>query len=661
MANLSIGISGLQAAQKALDVIGNNLANAATPGYHRQRLNLTPAYSTMSGPSVIGGGVESSSITRMVDRLLDKEILRQESTLEQLSQELVTLQSVENAFGEISSDTGLNKAIDNFYASLADLSNHAGESIWQRQVVTDAETLASQFRTLGDFLSKLDAQIRIEAEHYVESANTLINQIASLNDSIEKMELQGSMANNMRDERDQLISELSLIIGAEVVDREHGLVDVEAAGIAVVISTSPTELEVGVMENGNLGISIKNALNYNQYVQGGKLGALLNLKNTVLSDITQDLDNLAKSFICEFNKYHIQGLGPHGSFTNLDGWSMETEVLADMDPPITSGKFYIRLTDTATQTITRHEIDLSTIVPADPLVGLTLTDVAAEITTIPGLNSYYDPGGLHIDQTAANYKFDFLPAVLPIPTSSVLTGGSPPSITISGIYDGSENDSFNFDISGAGSVGNGALTLTVRNGAGQVVKTLNIGDGYAAGDVLSVGNGINIAVGVGDFGAGDNFDVDAFADTDTSDLISAAGLNCFFSGKQAKDIGVCDDIANDPTRLATSLGADLTDNTNISRLRDLQEQSIGDLGGMTTGTFYRKIVVDIGQQLNVRQMRQKNLEVVVQNLNNQRNEVSGVDINEEAAQLMIYEQMFQAMARFMRTVQTTLDSIMSIV
>ena len=260
----------------------------------------------------------------------------------------------------------------------------------------------------------------------------------------------------------------------------------------------------------------------------------------------------------------------------------------------------------------------------------------------------------------ADYEFDFLPAVLPTPTASVLTGGTPPTISVSGIYNGTDNDTFNFAVSGAGSIGNGSLTLTVTNGLGQTIKTLNIGDGYAAGDTLSIGNGINITVCVGDFGAGDNFDVDAFASTDTSGMLAATGINCFFSGTSATNIAVRSEIANDPTRVATALGADGTDNYNALRFSDLKNESISDLGNMTLGTFHRKLITDIGQQLNSRQMQQDNLSVIVQNLNNQRSETSGVDVNEEAAQLIVFEQMFQAMARYMNVCQSALDSIMSI-
>jgi flagellar hook-associated protein 1 FlgK len=96
MSDFSIGLSGLDAAQKALDVIGNNIANAATDGYHRQRIDLSPAYSSQQGSVLIGGGVDVKSITRVIDNLLEQEILRQQSALGHVSQEFDMLRMIEN-------------------------------------------------------------------------------------------------------------------------------------------------------------------------------------------------------------------------------------------------------------------------------------------------------------------------------------------------------------------------------------------------------------------------------------------------------------------------------------------------------------------------------------------------------------------------------------
>jgi len=659
MDSYSIGISGLDAAQKAIGIIGNNIANAATEGYHRQRINLTPAYASQLGSILLGGGVNVSGVTRMIDSLLEQEILRQQSSLAQLSRELGSLRTVESAFGELSVGSSLSTAIDEFFNALQDLTAHPSEIIWQNQALTAAEAMASRFRTLGEFLTSLETQIRLEAENTVEQINTLTNQIAKLNDSIQRIEIGGGQANNLRDQRDQCISELSELIGVETQAREYGVVDISIGGIAVVSGSSVTELEVGLNENNCLAITVAGASNYNTGAQVGRLGGLLSLRNVLISDIHDDLDDLASAIIQQINQYHVQGVGSAGSFTELAGWTMASENLADFSN-VSDGYLYIRVTDTSTSTITRTAVPVLQGASSD-----TLTEIADYITNnVTGVTASVNSSNqLTISATDTKYQFDFLPAVLPEPTDSSLTGAAPPTISVSGIYTGSGNDTFRFTVSGAGSVGNGSLQLEVRDGggAGDVIATLNIGDGYAAGDLLDVGNGIKISLSTGDFGAGDYFDVDAFADTDTSGVLAAVGINTFFSGTSATDMAVCSDIAATPGRIAAALGAEMTDNVNALRMAALRDQAVGSLDGMSPGEFYRRLVTDIGQQLYIKQMREDNIEGIIQNLANQQSDISGVDINNEAARLLLFEQMFQAMAKYLSTVQSSLLTLMEIV
>ncbi len=260
-------------------------------------------------------------------------------------------------------------------------------------------------------------------------------------------------------------------------------------------------------------------------------------------------------------------------------------------------------------------------------------------------------------QADTNYTFDFLPAVLPLPTASTLTG-APPTISVSGIYTGTSNDTFQFTVVGTGAVGNGTLQLEVRDGAAQLITTLNVGAGYAAGDKLDIGNGIKISLSSGDLNAGETFDVDAFSTSDTSGLIAAVGINTLLSGTNVSNMAVCSDIVSTPGRVASALGADMTDNTNALRMYDLKNQALTSLNSLTPGQFYRQIVTDVGQQLFIKEARKDNIESMVQNLNNQQGEISGVDINDEAAKLLAFEQMFQAMGKYLSIVNSSLLTIM---
>lgn len=654
MDTFGIGLSGLSAAQKAFEIIGNNIANAATEGYHRQGINLSPSFSSQIGPVLLGGGVDVASIPRMIDGLLQKEMFKQYSVSEQVSQELATLRTVESAFGELSGRTGLSTAIDDFFNALQDLSAHPTEAIWQSQTVTAAETMTSQFRTMGDFLDNLETQINLETENTLEEVNALIVRIADLNDNIKRHEIGGGQANNLRDQRDQVITDLSKLITVETQSREYGVVDVSVAGIPVVTSTSAFQLEVGLREDMDMGIGVAGDSNYNITVSGGRLGALLALKNDLLSGIQDDMNSLAASIIQQVNQYHVQGVGSEGSFTSLDGWTMSSETLADFDPPVSDGNIYIRIRNTSTGEITRAAVavDASTD---------TLSTIAADITAITGLIASVSDSKLHI-QAEAGYEFDFLPAVLPLPTASDFTGATaPPTVSVSGIYNGTTNQTFTFTVSGTNSVGNGSLDITVTDGDGNTVKVFNAGSGYAAGDTLDLGNGIRIAISAGDLADGNTFEVDAFADTDTSGVLAAVGINTFFSGTNASDIAVCSDILATPGRVASSLGADMTDNSNALRMEALRNEAVTSLDNMTPGEFYRRMTADIGQRVAIRQIHQDNIEALIQSISTQQNEVSGVNINDEAAHLLVFEQMFKAMAKYLTTIQSSLTAVMEII
>ncbi len=651
MWNFDIGISGLDAARKGLDVIGNNIANAATEGYHRERIDLSPSFSIQQGSFQIGGGVDVQGVSRIIDSMLEKELLSQQALQGQITQEYSTLAMVEGAFGELTAGTGLNASIDRFFGAMGDLSAHPNEVIWQDQALSAAQGLAGQFRMLSESLNSIESQIRLEVDNTLEQVNTLAGQIAELNGSIQRIELSGARANNLRDERDQLISRLTDLIGVQTQQRDYGIVDVNVGGIPIVTGTSTIELEVGLDENGQLGITPADSFAYETTVQGGRLSGLLALKNTIIGGIHDDLDRLAAAIIQQINQLHVQGVGQAGSFTELTGRMVTSTTLSNIEN-VTDGAIYLRVTDTDTGQVSRHEIDVDT--SSD-----TLETIATRISTVTGLSASVGDSKLHI-LADPGYEFDFTPAVLAEPTASTLTGASPPTVSVSGLYTGSTNQTFTFTVAGTGQVGNGTLQLDVTDGDGETVTTFNLGSGYAAGDMLDLGNGIKISLGPGDLAAGDTFQVDAFANTDTSGLLAAVGMNTFFTGTDASDIAVSSEIASSPDRIATALGPDMTDNANALRLAAVRDLAVTSLNSLTPGEFYRRLVTDIGRQIEIRKIRSDNIDVVVNSLKNQQSDLSGVDINEEAAQMLVFEQMFQASARYLNTVQSTISTLMDL-
>ncbi|MCP4452562.1 MAG: flagellar hook-associated protein FlgK, partial [Planctomycetes bacterium] len=652
MSSYDIALSGMNAAQTAFDVIGNNIANAATEGYHKQRLVLSPVDHGLSLRTASGQGVAVEQVVRQIDTLMEQEILRQQSLLGRVDREAVTLSTLESALGELSSEGGgINAGIDAMFNALDDLSLHPWENIYQNQVLSEAEALSGQFRSLGETLTTVEDNLRLEAMTLVDRVNALTVQVAEMNVEIASSGTAGRQPNNMIDRRDEAISEISELIGISLQSRDGNVVDVTVNGIPLVIGGTAWELSATMAEDQTLGISVEGSSRVYTSLQGGSIGALLSLRNTIVKDIHTDLDSLATAIIQGINESHVQGVGSSGSFSDLTGWGNGSDTLSALG--VSAGHTYIRVTDTATGAVTRTQVPVMQDAGSD-----TLTEVAAYITAnVANVSASVDATNQVYLSAGAGYTFDFVPQVLPEPESGDISfsGTSDPAVSLGGVYAGTANDTYTFTVTGTGNVGVDApLTLTVTNAAASTVAVLNIGSDYAAGDMVEIGQtGVTAALGVGDLVAGDSFSVDILADSDTSGLLAATGLNTFLAGTTAITMAVCSDIQSDPGRVASSLVSGQADNSNAVRMASARDTRIAALGNLTSGQFYRQLAANVGQDLSIKLVRKGGVEDILQNLTKQQSEISGVDINNEAAQLLVFEQMFQAMARYMSAVQTS--------
>ena len=658
MSGLDIGITGIFAAQKGLEVIGNNIANAATDGFHQQRLNLTPGLTSLQGGFVWGTGVDVAVVVRVIDDLLEKEILQQEGIGNQVAQELSTLRTIENTFSELSSSSSLSKTIDDFFAAVRDLSAHPDEVIWQRQLLTAAEVMTFQFRTLGESLSRIEARLQTEANTLVDQINELSAETAELNNRIRQIEVGQGDANNLRDQRDQRISALSKLIGVTTTNRDLGVVDVSAAGVPIVLGKITTALKVGLVTGTDIGIGAKGTSLFRSRVEGGRIAALINLRNNIVSDIHADLDTLAKTLVDAVNAYHVQGVGSDGAFSSKTGIIVaDHTALTSLSPAVKDGTLYVRVTNTSTGAVTRTAVTID----ADDTLAAAATAITSAVTNVTAttLNS---GNRLKID-AASGYTFDFVPAPLPNPDPSPAptfgSGYASSKVHLSGLFTGSANQTLTFTVSGSGSLGNGTITLAVSDGS-STIATLNVGSGYVVGTELKLGNGLRVAFDAGTLANADTFAVTALADSDASGLLAATGINTFLFGREAHTIDLRTDIADAPGLIATALGSELADNANALRIAELHDSSQSALNNLSITDYYHSLVTQIGQDVTNKQLRHENTEAVLLNLYNRRDATSGVDINEEAARIMMFQQMFQAMARYMNSVNTTMTTLLAL-
>jgi flagellar hook-associated protein FlgK len=577
MAGYEIGLSGMHAAQKALDIIGNNIANAATDGYHLQEVNLRPADEAFTGGQMVGQGVEYAGVRRLIDEVLEGEMLRHESSLSEIERKLDTLRSMESAFGELSTD-GLSTSMDEFFSAFQDLSIRPQDVNLQSSVLSSAESLTSQFRNLA--------------------------------------------------------KELGNLIGINVVERDTGMMDITASDISLVVGAISTGVEVGLKTTDEglsiLGLRPADTEEYQTNVTGGTIGGIFSLRNETLRDIDDKLDLLAETFITQTNQLHVQGVGISGSFTSLTGWTMNETNIADMDN-VTDGTIQIRVTDSfgAAQ---RYAVTVT--------AASTVASIATDIAAIPGMSNSAVFGGRLQLVADSGYSFDFLPGVLEDPSATVpdpLAGAggaateAPPTIIASGVYGGSEDETYTCTVNTVPpgqtySIGTGTMEIEIRTSGGSVIKTENIGEGYSPGTTIMLENGIKISLDIngispGYLNDGEEIVFEAIANSDSSGFLAAAGINCFFSGNEANSIAVSEFVADNGHNLAVSRSVEMTDNANAVAMGKLGDVGMAALTGLSSKEYYRQLTVGLGNQISITQMQYDNSDGIIQSLSKQREEV----------------------------------------
>ncbi|MEC8559225.1 MAG: flagellar hook-associated protein FlgK, partial [Planctomycetota bacterium] len=255
---LQVGQSAILASQAAISVAGNNMANAATPGYHRQRIGIMPGRPESIGRGQFTGtGVQIGSITRQIDVALQA---RMRTAIGDQAGAMIDqrfLASVELLQNELSG-ADISSQVSAFFNSWSELANNPTDSGMRSLVLQQGESLAGGIRQLrGEYVV-----LREEADRglgvAVERADAILDEIAQLNISIAQTEQGVGQANTLRDQRDGLIDELSELIDVTTIDQANGAVDVLVGSLPVVISGESRGLELRTETvNGLREVSIR--------------------------------------------------------------------------------------------------------------------------------------------------------------------------------------------------------------------------------------------------------------------------------------------------------------------------------------------------------------------------------------------------------------------
>lgn len=318
-----IGLSGLSSQQSALNVVGHNIANVNTPGYTRQRADLSTTDSQLFGGLLYGAGASLQTITGVRDRFLDLQLIQEQSRQSGSEGRYQGIQAVSSSLAD-SGSTGLNTLVQKFFQGFQDLSARPEDLALRQSLVGQAQTLVdamkNRYRLLDDQRSAANDAVGAT----VSEVNTLTSQIASLNQRIQA-EVPPSVDNDARDQRKQLVDKLSKLVGIQVFEGSKGEYQISLdSGKAVLVGgTAAYKLQVTpdpVYQNFYRVDSLMpgSTVDVTKGITNGDLGAKLDLRDSILPSYEQQLDQLAAGISGQVNLLHRTGYDRSGTITGQD-------------------------------------------------------------------------------------------------------------------------------------------------------------------------------------------------------------------------------------------------------------------------------------------------------------------------------------------------------
>ncbi len=310
---LDIGRSALQSAQFGLDVTANNIANINTPNYTRQRAVHAPRESVAMGGNFYGSGVSIEGVERIYDAFLGHQVYKAHA-------EMVDYQMREQTYLRIESilypsdETNLGSLIDEFFNAWHDLANNPSGSAERQMVLSKAEELAQNFRSLHGSLEDEIQYTNTLLEGYADEVNRLASEIALVNQEIGRLEGMGSPPNDLLDRRDGLIQELSGYLDPTVIEDEGGMVTVLVSGgqpLVEGISSFTLDLVEDPDNHGFHRLSVRGT-DITDSLQGGRLRGVVETREKMV-EFQDALNGLAADFVREFNQLHTTGYDLDGN------------------------------------------------------------------------------------------------------------------------------------------------------------------------------------------------------------------------------------------------------------------------------------------------------------------------------------------------------------
>ena len=673
---LSIAKDALAAQRYGMDVTGHNIANVNTPGYSRQNPVYEAKKPAPYGGVLLGRGVDTTQIVRAGDQFIENQLMRQESSMFSSKEIENYMDILEGLFNE-NSETSISAMLADFWNSWHDIANNPSGASERIAIYEHSALLSEQFNALDTGLARLEVDLTNAMSVGIEKINQITMEISQINNEIVGMEVSG-IANDLRDKRNTLVSELSGYIDVNTFEQDNGsLTIVTVKGCILAHGNDRYNLELGGDNGDRLEWqgSGDTTVDITDYVTNGKIGGWLDMRDEIIGKYTRDLDAMAEEFIWAVNQQHSQGVGL-AAFSTSTGTYYASSTSAALDSSglgfadkIVDGGFRLWLYDsngdydtdttlTIDATVTSIDDIVTAINAIDPtkisaaivngklqINGLNsysfaFSDDTSNVLAALGMNTFFtgdNAGGMGVNDKIGFDKNNIAAAKVANNVGhAVASSGNDPTgtgtIVTSGHYSGTGDAMYDIRVSTGGAVG--VAEFQWRKDGGVWSAAIVTTGGSQAVDV----DGMSVTFMPGTYVANDTFAIAVAADS--------GSYGNFASG----------------------------DNTNALAIADLQHTSMDisqwtcdRIDGNTEGSittniedYYHSTVGSIGiKSASISRVRAFN-EVMVNQLGEIRDGISAVSLDEEMANLIRFQHAYAAAAKLISVSDEMLNTLLSV-
>jgi len=307
---LSIATQSLMVQQEALQVATNNIANANTPGYSRQVLDMEENPPVQQGSLWFGTGVNAGQVESIRDQMLQLSIYDGTQQQGNAQAQSTALQQVEAQFSDPTQ--GIGSDLTAFFNSINQLSTDPTSIPLRQGILTAANNLANDFHSTVAQLDTIQSNLNLNVTQSVSQINQLTTQIAALNGQIAPLQQLGQDAGTLEDQRDELIQQLSQLTNVQVIQSDQGETLATGNGTALVVGTQSFALTTAA-DAGGMQHVFAQGTDITSTLTGGQLGGVLAVRDQSIPSMLSDLDGLASGLATNFNTAHLKGYDLNGN------------------------------------------------------------------------------------------------------------------------------------------------------------------------------------------------------------------------------------------------------------------------------------------------------------------------------------------------------------